>query len=136
MKFPSWLHVAGDVTFRGECPIEDVEHVTFFNQLRIQLPELHAIAVHPKNEAKRTGKDFYKAKQDKLRGALNTGASDVVIPCTPAIVIELKRLDHTQSHWQPGQQEYLLQCHKLGSNVCVALGWEAAINFIKRRYNP
>ena len=54
MKFPSWLHVAGDVSYRGECPLEDVEHVTFFNQLRIQFPELQAIAVHPKNEAKRT----------------------------------------------------------------------------------
>ena len=135
MKFTEWLHVEGDVNFRGECPVEDVEHVTFFNQLRIQFPELHAIAVHPKNEAKRTGKDFYKAKQDKLRGALNTGASDVVIPCSPAIVIELKRKDHTQSHLQPGQQEYLLQCQQLGSKVCVALGWEAAINFIKNHIN-
>ncbi len=136
MKFPSWLHVAGDVSYRGEYEPENSEHTTFFNQLRIQFPELHRIAIHPKNEGKRAGKDFYIAAKDKINGALNKGASDIVIPCSPAFVIELKVKDHTQSHWQPGQQEYLLQCHKLGSHVCVALGWEAAINFIKQRYNP
>lgn len=132
MKFPEWLHVEGDTTFRGKCPVEDAEHLTFFNQLKVKFPELHKIAIHPKNEAKRTGKDFYTMAHDKLRGALNKGASDIVIPCSPAIVIELKRKDHTLSHWQDGQIEYLETCHRLGSDVCVALGWEAAIRFITK----
>ena len=63
-------------------------------------------------------------------GGLNKGASDFVFPCSPALVVELKRKDHTQSRWQDGQIDYLTNCQSLGAYVCVALGWEAALEAV------
>ncbi len=54
------------------------------------------------------------------------GASDIVIPGTPAFVCELKRMDHTQSKWEEGQIKYLAACDAAGCFVCVALGAAAA----------
>lgn len=55
-----------------------------------------------------------------------TGASDIIIPASLSFVCELKRRDHTQSSWQPGQREYLTAAQDAGAFVCVALGWDAA----------
>lgn len=126
MKFPDWLTVYGDTSFRGECPEEEAEQGTFFNQLRILHPKLAAIALHPKNEQKLRGGQFSRHARDKRSGFVK-GASDIIIPGGPALVIELKRLDHTQCKWQDGQQEYLEAAQDAGAMVCVALGYEAAI---------
>ena len=61
---------------------------------------------------------------------LNKGAADVIIPCCPPIVIEMKRQDHTMSSWEDGQQEYLAYAQTLGARVCAALGWRAAMRFV------
>ena len=29
MKFPNWLRVYGDKGFRGDCPREDIEQITY-----------------------------------------------------------------------------------------------------------
>lgn len=123
MKFPSFLNVFGDVSYRGECPQEQAEQITFFQWLRLQHPELHRIAVHPRNEGKRT---HHQARMQRLEGSLNVGASDVIIPAGRAFVCEIKRKDHTKSRWQPAQLEYLKAAHDQGAFVCVALGHEAA----------
>lgn len=130
MKMNPNITVYGDINYRGECPVEDAEQMTFFSQLKKYWPEYHAIALHPKNEAKRTGKDFHRAKIDKIMGSLNTGASDIIIPGCPAFVCEMKRRDHTQSQWQKEQQPYLLAAQEAGAFVCVALGYEAALEAV------
>src|SRR5699024_8936847 len=86
------------------------------------------IAVHPRNEGKRT---YHQARMQRLEGALNVGASDVIIPAAPAFVCEIKRRDHTKSRWQEGQQEYLKAAQDAGAFVCVALGADAAIEALQ-----
>ena len=129
MKFPEWLKVFGDTSFRGECPKESAEQITFFTQLRKEYPDtLGTLALHPKNEEKRSGKQFNQLARDKAMG-LSPGASDVIIPL--GFACEMKRMDHTKSKWQEGQLEYLETVHNAGGFACVALGWKAAMEAVK-----
>lgn len=126
MKFHSDITVFGDPRYRGECPAEGAEQITFFNSLP---QDLRAIAIHPRNEGKRT---HQQVKWQKADGTITKGASDIIIPGAPAFICELKRQDHTKSRWQDGQVEYLLACQAAGCFVCVALGWRAAIDAVKQ----
>lgn len=128
MKIPSDIKFYGDINFRGDCPSEAAEQMAFFGILRREFPEYAKVAIHPKNEGKRSGKMFQQLAKDKAMG-LVAGASDIVMPC--GFVCELKRKDHTKSVWQDGQQEYLRASAKLGAFACVALGHEAAIDALK-----
>src|SRR5690625_1157827 len=128
MRFPKWIRVYGNRDYRGDCHQELAEQITFFKCLRLQQPELHRIAVHPRNEGKRT---YHQARMQRLEGALNVGASDVIIPAGRAFVCEIKRRDHTKSRWQEGQQEYLKAAQDAGAFVCVALGADAAIEALQ-----
>jgi len=123
MRFPKNITVYGDKTYRGECPVEDVEHIDFFSRLSIDWPQYHAIAIHPKNEGKRTWGQINKEK----KMGLNKGASDIIIPASPPLVIEMKRLDHTKSKMEKEQAEYLISAQDLGATVCIALGCNAAL---------
>ena len=113
--------VYGDQSFRGKCPSESVEQVTFFNRIR-KVPIWGRIALHPRNEGKRHYRQVSKEKSE----GMTEGAADIIIPGCPAFVCELKRRDHTQSEWQDGQIEYLRAAQKAGAFVCVALGADAA----------
>lgn len=129
MKFPEWLSVFGDTNYRGDCPQESAEQVTFFARLRREYPDsLGLIALHPKNEGARSGKAFGVLSMDKALG-MAPGAADIIIPASVAFVCEMKRRDHTKSSWQPKQIDYLLASDRQGAFVCVALGvdgaWEA-----------
>jgi hypothetical protein len=124
MKFNDWLQVYGDPHFRGDCLREDTEQINFFSLLTVRHPELAALALHPKNESKRS---WGQVNYDNKTGAINTGASDIIIPGAPTFVCELKRRNHTKSSWQPGQIDYLLAAKNAGCFVCVALGADAAI---------
>lgn len=124
MKFPQWISVFGSQDYRGECPQELAEQITFFQWLQRSYPDLHRIAVHPRNEGKRT---YQQARRQRLEGSLNVGASDVIIPAGRTFVCEIKRQDHTKSRWQEGQLEYLEAAQNAGAFVCVALGAQAAI---------
>ena len=131
MKFPEWLDVYGDTQFRGDCPQEGAEQITFFGMLRAEYPDtLGVLALHPKNEEKRQGKQFRQLDRDKAMG-LSPGASDIIIPGNPAFVCEMKRQDHTKSQWKKGQQEYLWAAKSQGAFTAVALGWEAALRAVK-----
>ena len=99
----------------------------FFNVLRREYPEIGKIALHIRNEGKRT---VQQAIRQKAEGMVS-GASDIIIPGCPAFVCELKRADHTQSRWQDGQIEYLEACKNNGAFVCVALGHKAALEALK-----
>jgi hypothetical protein len=115
--------VYGNQSYRGDCPPESAEQITFFNWLRLQHPHTYGrIAIHPRNEGKRHHAQVTRQKAE----GMTPGAADIVIPGSPAFVCELKRLDHTKSSWQDGQQNYLEAAQSLGAFTCVALGWEAA----------
>ena len=120
MKFPDWLDIYGDISFRGKCPTESAEQITFFNWVR--KTEYGAIAVHIRNEGKR---NHWQAAKQRAEG-LCKGASDIIIPGSPSFVCELKRRDHTKCKWQEGQLDFLKKAQENGSFVCLALGYEGA----------
>lgn len=124
------LEVVGDVDFRGDCPLEGEEHVTFINYLRRTYPDTYGrIVVHPQGEGKRSHR---QVRIDKAYGTINKGASDFVFPSTPGIAIELKRKDRTKSEITKEQIDYLRSVKEMGGYACVALGWEAAKEFLER----
>lgn len=126
MKIPEWLPCYGNQKYRGDCPKEEVEQMTFFNKLRKEYPDtLGIIALHPRNDQQLRGGQFRALAKHKAEG-MSPGASDIIIPGCPAFVCELKRQDHTKSTWQDVQLPYLEAAKKQGSFVCVALGWEGA----------
>lgn len=125
LKLLKNITIAGDISYRGQCPHESAEQITFFNQLP---PHLKKIATHIRNEGKRTAQ---QTARHKIEG-MNTGASDIIIPCSPPFVIELKRQDHTKSTISKEQVEYLEECQRQGAFVCVALGWRGAMEFLKK----
>ena len=123
MKLPADIKVYGDTSYRGDCPPEGMEQVTFVNRMRRKYPDLWGrILLHPRNEGMRT---HYQAMKEKAEG-MTPGASDIIVPGMPAFVCEIKRRDHTKSQFQPGQEEYLRAAEKAGAFVCVALGADAA----------
>lgn len=128
MKFNHEIPVYGNTDYRNKkCPHESAEQMTFFNTLRHDYPDLGMIAIHPRNEGKRT---IQQTMRHKAEG-MTAGASDIIIPGSPAFVCEMKRQDHTVSSWEPNQIDYLLACKKQGAFVCVALGWKAAMEALK-----
>lgn len=128
MKADIGVPLVGDVDFRGDCPKEGAEHITLVSWVRKHYPDtLGAVLIHPRNEGKRS---YQKAARYAVEG-LTKGASDFVIPCTPPICIELKRKDRTLSDITPEQVEYIRTVNRMGGYACVALGWEAAAEFIQ-----
>jgi hypothetical protein len=120
------FRVYGDTSFRGACPKEAAEQVTFFNRLRLEYPDTWgALALHPRNEQQLRGGQHRALIRQKAEG-MTPGSSDVIIPARVAFVCEIKRQDHTKSRWQPGQIEYLTAAQNAGAFACVALGWEGA----------
>jgi hypothetical protein len=65
--------------------------------------------------------------KQKAKGAIRNGAADIIICGCPTFVCEMKRQDHTKSKWQDGQLDFLQTSQELGAFVCVALGYEAAL---------
>lgn len=131
MKFPAWLPVVGDMTYRGECPREDAELITFFNELQRLRPDLYAVAIHPDNEGLVVGTGHQQHARQKAKGAVRKGAADIIIIGCPAFVCELKRRDHTLCRWQDGQLDFLQASLGQGAFACVALGYEAALEAVK-----
>jgi hypothetical protein len=122
MPFP----VYGDLSFRGKCPREELEQVTFFGRLRERYPDTWgALAVHPRNEGLKIGGHIRAVAKHRAEG-MTAGASDIIIPGHPAFVCEMKRRDPTQSEWQDGQIEYLTAAHRAGCFACAAFGVDSA----------
>jgi len=129
VKINPRIPVYGDPSFRGKCPKEDVEQVSFFNRLRAEYPASWGLlALHPRNEGLKQGGQFSTVIKHKAEG-MTAGAADIIIPARVAFVCEMKRCDHTLSTWQDGQEDYLLAAIDAGAFACVALGamgaWEA-----------
>lgn len=118
--------VYGDTSFRGKCPIETREQISFFNKIRREFPNSWgALAIHPRNEGLKKGGQFSAVARQSAEG-MTAGAADIIIPARVAFVCEMKRQDHTQSSWQDGQVAYLTAAHESGAFACVALGFVAA----------
>ena len=141
MKLDPLIEVYGDKKFRDKnCPSEDAEQVTIFNQLRLNYPDLAKLATHIKNEGLKTKAT---AAKDAING-LNAGFSDIVIIGTPVFVCELKRADFTKSKASSDQQEFLINASNSGAFACIALGhkgfflalqeWIKCTKMIKRGY--
>lgn len=128
MKFPDWLNVVGDKNFRGDCPSEAAELMTFFNVIRKEYQYIPAL--HIRNEGKRSN---IQGMIEKAQG-MHPGAADIIIPGCPTLVIELKRQDHTKSTWQPYQVDFLRDSMSLGARVSVCLGYLAAIEEFRQWY--
>ena len=128
MLIPAWLRVYGDVDYRGSCPVEGAEQITFFGQLRRHYPHLAPIVFHPRMEGERTKG---QADWQKADGSIVAGVADVIGVGHPMLCMELKRADHTKSVWRPGQLPFLESSHKRGGFACLALGWEAAMQALK-----
>ena len=124
MKIPPHIPLYGNPEFRGPCPTEAAEALTFFNAIR--KTRFGGIAVHIKNEGK---KRHTQAAWDKAQGLVK-GASDIMIPGAPTFLCELKRKDRTQSRISKEQVAYLESAQANGAWVCVALGWEAALEAV------
>lgn len=117
----------GDPNWRGKCPLEAAEAVSFFCQLRAEFPELAKVATHIRNEGKRTKRQGYQHQQE----GMNTGASDVIIPTCPPIVMEMKQRDHTESEISNKQIKYLIAVAGLGAFTGVALGAAGAMDMVR-----
>lgn len=126
-QIPDYIPVFGDTEYRGECATETAELIGFFRMLEKDYPSLAAIATHIRNEGKRTKFQGYKQQQE----GMNTGASDIIIPCSSPIVIELKRRNHTLSAISAKQVSYLSSAHYYGAFACVALGAMGAMEAVK-----
>jgi len=131
------VRIYGDTAYRGDCPKEDFEQISFFSKLRREYPDSYGlIAVHPRNEQKLKGGQFAALNKHKLEGQCK-GSSDILIPAGRGFVCEMKRVDHMACSWQSGQREYLEAAAALGAFSCVALGaaaaWEAFQDYINEK---
>ena len=123
--------VFGNLSFRGKCPKETIEMITFFNRLRREYPTTWgALAIHPRNEGLKRAGQFSSVQKHAAEG-MTKGAADIIVPGRVTLLVELKRRDHTQSRFQPGQLEYLQAAHDAGAFVCVALGADAAMQAVE-----
>lgn len=123
MRLPKDIPIWGNVEYRGPCPKETLEQVTFFARLRRDYPSSYGLlALHPRNEGKRT---HLQAAKEKSEG-MTTGATDIVIPAAQPFVCELKRRDHTVSSIAEEQLAYLRAAQAAGAYACIALGVDAA----------
>lgn len=126
MIIPDGIRLYGDTSFRGKCPTESIEMITFFNRIRRIYPDTFGlIAFHPRNEGLKSGGQFSSVSKIKAEGATR-GVPDIVIPGGKTLMIELKRRDRTMCAWQDGQIEYLTAAHNAGAFACVAFGCDAA----------
>lgn len=127
MKFPKRIPVYGDKEFRGECPKEAEEQRTAIKCIREYWPDtLGLLVLHPRNEGRR---NYRRYQTERLEG-LTAGASDIIIPGNPSLVIELKRQDHTLCRLSESELKYLLAAVDSGSHAVIALGWRAVIEAI------
>jgi len=111
---------------KGKHPSESAEMTTFFNVLRREYPNYGAIAIHVRNEGKRS---HAQTQKQKLEGMVK-GASDINIPGNPSFICEMKSLSKT-AKISEDQIKYLEACNAVGAFACVAYGYKAAMEAFK-----
>ncbi len=126
MKIPSNIPVWGDVSYRGECPSENVELASFFSKLRREYPNSYgALAVHIRNEGLREKGQVNAMIRYSAEGFVK-GAPDVSLPGSPSLLIEMKRKNPQLSSLSKDQARYLTVANEHHCYACVALGAVAA----------
>jgi hypothetical protein len=120
---PKWLPVYGDRSFKGKCPREAEDQMSFFSWLECELPEFARLTFHPKVEGRRTPA---QATIDRKMGAMKKGVVDVIAIGSPMLVMEIKRKDEKLSEWRDGQLKFLEESKNAGAVVAVVFGLEAA----------
>ena len=128
MKLPPEIKVFG-VSDKSDTASESQHAMTFFSKLRREYPEYGAIATHIRNEGKRSMSQIQKQKAE----GLTTGTADIIIPANPPFVCEMKSRS-PRATISSEQIEYLLNAQKLGAFVCVAIGYQGAIEAFKKCY--
>lgn len=111
---------------KGDQAKEGAEMSTFFNQLRKKYPEIHALALHIRNE---NDGDYRRTDKAKLQGGFIKGAPDIVIMGAPTFLCEMKSKSKKASVAKE-QTEFLERADKKGCFCCVAYGWEAAMQAV------
>ena len=114
------IRVFGEIDSSNNAT-ESAHMITFFNYLRREHPHLGEIAIHIRNEGKRT---FQQAEMQKIEGMVK-GASDIIIPGMPSFVCEMKSTS-AKATISNEQINYLLSSAKNGAFACVAIGSEGA----------
>lgn len=100
---------------------------TFFNFLRRCHPDYAAVALHIRNEGKRTKQQI---DREKLAGGFVKGASDIIIPAGISFVCEMKSQSPKATITEE-QINFLLAAQSIGAFAVIALGHEAAIEAFK-----
>ena len=112
--------------YRGKCPLEAVEQISWFNRVREAYPDTWGLlAVHVRNEGLLKNGQLSAIKKHKLEGMV-TGCVDIFIPGSPCMVMEMKRQSPALSTLSPEQAAYLVAAEKAGAFACVAFGAVAA----------
>ncbi|AXH71884.1 MAG: putative type III restriction endonuclease [Caudoviricetes sp.] len=130
------IEIIGDTSFRGLCPLEDAETITLVNQIKDAHDKRfeHSV-IHVKNEKHRKDKkDFRELAEERKKGSIIVGWSDVCVTGWPSLFIEVKRLDHTQSECPQVELDFLVANQKNDCWCGVALGWRAGMEFFERWY--
>ena len=97
--------------------------MTFFARLRREYPDSYGLlALHPRNEGRRTHLQVAKEKSE----GMTTGATDIIIPGRQTFVCELKRRDHTKSKLGDEQLAFMRAAQAAGAYACIALGVDEA----------
>jgi hypothetical protein len=102
---------------------EAMEQITFLNWLKNNYYDFWLVAIHIKNEGKRT---MNQIQAEKAKG-FKTGASDIIIPGSPSFLCEMKATKNKKGATKQ-QQEYIKNAENIGAFACVAYGHEAAID--------
>lgn len=127
MKIPPQIKIYGDTSYRGKCPRESVEQITFISWVRREYPHSYGVTIfHAKNEGKLINGQFQAVSKDRAMG-MAIGCPDIHNPGNPSFCMELKRKDHTKSNISDEQVNYLVTAQSIGAFCCIALGHEAAI---------
>lgn len=117
-SIPKEIPVFGDLTWRGECPLETPEMISGMQLILSEFPQFDSIMFHLRNEDSGGAR---KGKQLNEEGRVK-GAADIVILCCPPIGMEVKRRDHTKSVIGKKQVKCLVLAHRQGAFSCVAVG--------------
>ena len=112
---------------KGDQAKEGAEMSTFFNQLQKRYPDIHALAIHVRNEGKR---DHKQVSVMKMQGGFVKGAPDIIIAGHPMFLCEMKSKSKS-SRIAKEQTEFLERADKKGCFCCVAYGWEAAMQAVE-----
>ena len=112
---------------KGDQAKEGAEMSTFFNQLQKRYPDIHALAIHVRNEGKR---DHKQVAVMKMQGGFVKGAPDIVIVGSPTFLCEMKSKAKS-SRTSKEQDAFLERADRTGCFCCVAYGWESAMQAVE-----